>query len=97
MIKGWPRVHTHQIHVGSPVIRSNIWGLQRKNVITRPYLSLRNSTHDVPRTLKTKGAAGKIWSQKDCQSYEKTLRDHKGWEIQQGCPKETKIILSLKY
>ena len=38
-----------------------------------------------------------IWSQKDCQSYEKTLRDHKGWEIQQGCPKETKIILSLKY
>ncbi|CAB3980401.1 proline-rich 12-like [Paramuricea clavata] len=88
MIEGWPKGHTHQIQVGSPVIRSNIWGLQRKHVITRPYLSLRNSTHDAYRTLKTKtkGAAmGTKWeqigSQKDCQSYEKTLRDHRGWEI----------------
>ena len=78
MIKGWPRVHTHQIHVGSPVIRSNIWGIQRKNVITRPYLSLRNSTHDVPRTLKTKGAAGKMGTNMVTEGLSELRKDIKG-------------------
>jgi hypothetical protein len=80
MIEGWPRVHTHQIHVGSPVIRSNIWGLQRKNVIIRPYLSLRNSTHDAHRTLKTmtKGAAGKMGTNMVTERLSELRRDIKG-------------------
>ena len=35
---------------GLSQIRSNIWGLQKKNVVTRSYLSPRNKTSFVPRT-----------------------------------------------
>ena len=41
----------HEISLGSPRIRSNIWGLQKKNVITRPHSLLKSNTRDAPRAV----------------------------------------------
>ena len=51
MVDGGHERGTHLIRLGPAQIRSNIWGLQKKNVITKPHLLQRNITHVVPKTL----------------------------------------------
>ena len=51
MVEGGHETGTHQIRLEPAQIRSNIWGLQKKNAITKPYLLQRNITRVVPSTL----------------------------------------------
>ena len=52
LVQGGGKLGTHQLTVGSPHIRSNIWGLQKKNVIASPYLLLRNRSRILGERLK---------------------------------------------